>query len=83
MIPPIEESKYIPIMVLNIKARLYNFNNVFVFIKQCIQVYCSYTFSLVNDYSRVDWLSVMKTKPRSQAKFSQEDNNELNVVDDV
>ena len=65
MIPAIEESKYVPIMALNIKVRLYSFNNVFVFIKQSIQVYCSNTFSLANDHSRVNWLSILKIKPRS------------------
>ena len=43
---------------INSKARLRNINDVFVFAKQCQQVYYIYTPSFRNDRSRVDWLSV-------------------------
>jgi hypothetical protein len=39
-----------------------NVNNVFVFAKQCQQIYYTYTPSFKNDRSRVDWLSVLNTK---------------------
>ena len=49
---------------INLKARHRNVNDVFVFAKQRQQVYYTYTPSFRNDQSRVDWLSVLKTKPR-------------------
>ena len=48
---------------INSKPRLRNINDVFVFAKQCQQVYYTYTPSFRKDRSRVDWLSVLKTKP--------------------
>jgi len=42
---------------INSKARLRNINDVFVFAKQCQQVYYTYTPSFRKDRSRVDWLS--------------------------
>jgi len=47
---------------INSKARLRNVNNVFVFAKQCQQVYYTYTPSFRKDQSRVDWLSILKKK---------------------
>jgi hypothetical protein len=47
---------------INSKVRLRNVNNVFVFAKQCQQIYYTYTPSFKNDSSRVDWLSVLNTK---------------------
>jgi len=49
---------------INSKARLRNVNGVFVSAKQCQQVYYTYTPSFRKDRSRVDWLSILKTKPR-------------------
>jgi hypothetical protein len=43
---------------INSKARLCNVNDVFVFTKQCQQVYYIYTPSFRKDRSRVDWLSI-------------------------
>jgi len=42
------------------KAKHRNVNDVFVFAKQCQQVYYTYTPSFRNDRSKVDWLSVSK-----------------------
>jgi hypothetical protein len=53
---------------INSKARLRNINDVFVFAKQCQQVYYTYTPSFRKDRSRVDWLSVLKTKPRGRVE---------------
>jgi hypothetical protein len=46
------------------KAKHRNVNDVFVFAKQCQQVYYTYTPFFRNDRSRVDWLSVLKQNPR-------------------
>jgi hypothetical protein len=43
---------------INSKARLCNINDVFVFTKQCQEVYYIYTPSFRKDRSRVDWLSI-------------------------
>jgi hypothetical protein len=48
---------------INSKSRLHNINDVFVFAKQCQQIYYTCTPSFRKDRSRVDWLSVLKTKP--------------------
>jgi len=45
---------------INLKTRLHNIENVFVFVKQCQQVYYIYTPSFRKDRSRVDYLSIMK-----------------------
>jgi hypothetical protein len=47
---------------INSKARLHNINDVFIFAKQCQQVYYTCTPSFRKDRSRVDWLSVLKNK---------------------
>jgi len=44
---------------INSKARLRNVNDVFVFAKQCQQVYYTFTPSFRKDRSRVDWVSVL------------------------
>ena len=49
---------------INIKTRLYNVDDVFVFTKQCQQVYYIYNTFFRKDRSRVDWLSIVKTKPK-------------------
>ena len=70
-------------MVQNTKARLRNINDVFVFAKQCQQVYYTYTPSFRKDRSRVDWLSILKTKPRGRVEVVQDENEETNVRDEV
>jgi hypothetical protein len=57
---------------INSKARLRNINDVFVFAKQCQQVYYTYTPSFRKDRSRVDWLSVLKMKPRGRVEVVQD-----------
>ena len=64
---------------INSKARLRNVNNVFVFAKQCQQVYYTYTPSFRKDRSRVDWLSVLKTKPRGRVEVVQDENEDTSV----
>jgi hypothetical protein len=68
---------------INSKARLHNINDVFVFAKQCQQVYYTYTLSFRNDRSRVDWLSVLKTKPRGRVELVQDENKDTGVRDEV
>ena len=68
---------------INSKAKLHNANDVFVFIKQCQQVYYTYTPSFIKDHSRVDWLSVLKTILRDRVEVVQDENDDSNVEDDV
>jgi hypothetical protein len=68
---------------INSKARLYNVNDVFVFAKQCQQVYYIYTSSFRKDRSRVDWLSVLKTKLKGRVEVVQDENDDSNVRDDI
>ena len=68
---------------INSKARLRNINDVFVFVKQCQQVYYTYTPSFRKDRSRVDWLSILKMKPRGRVKVVQDENEETSVRDEV
>jgi hypothetical protein len=68
---------------INSKARLHNINDVFVFAKQCQQVYYTYTYSFRKDRSRVDWLSVLKTKPRGCVEVVQDENEDTSVRDEV
>jgi len=49
---------------INSKFRPHNVNDVFVFAKQCQQVYYTYTPSFRKDRSRVYWLSILKMKHR-------------------
>jgi len=68
---------------INSKARLRNVNDVFVFAKQCQQVYYTYTSSFRKDWSRVDWLSILKTKPRGCVEVVQDEKEGTNVIDEV
>jgi len=52
---------------INTKARLRSVKDIFVFAKQCQQVYYTFT-SFKNDCSRVDWLSVVKIKPKNHVQ---------------
>jgi hypothetical protein len=65
------------------KARHRNVNDVFLFAKQCQQVYYTYTPSFRKDRSRVDWLSVLKTKPRGRVEVVQDENEDTSVIDEV
>ena len=40
-------------------------------------MYYKYTHHFRKDYKRVDWLSIMKTKPRSHVQVVKDDNNEV------
>ena len=68
---------------INSKARLCNVNDVFVFAKQCQQVYYTYTPSFRKDQSRVDWLSILKTKLMGHVKVVQDENEDTSVRDEV
>jgi hypothetical protein len=68
---------------INSKARLRNVNDVFVFAKQCQQVYYTYTISFRKNRSRVDWLSVIKTKPKGHVEVVQDENEDTSVRDEV
>ncbi|KAL9346822.1 hypothetical protein Peur_061675 [Populus x canadensis] len=68
---------------INSKARLRNINDVFVFAKQCQQVYYTYTPSFRKDRSRVDWLSVLKMKPRGCVEVVQDENEDTSMRDEV
>jgi len=68
---------------INSKAGLHNIKDVFVFTKQCQQVYYTYTPSFRKDRSRVDWLSVLKTKPRGRVELVQDENEDTSVRDEV
>jgi hypothetical protein len=74
---------YHGLIEINSKAKLCNGDDVFVFIKQCQQVYYTYNLSFRKDRSRADWLSIVKIKPRGHVKVVQDDNDELNVGDDI
>ena len=63
--------------------KLDNINDVFVFAKQCQQVYYTYTPSFRKDQSRVDWLSVLKTKPKGRVEDVQDENEDSSVIDEV
>jgi len=68
---------------INSKARPRNINDVFVFAKQCQQVYYTYTSSFRKDRSKVDWLSVLKTKPRGRVEVVQDENEDTSVWGEV
>jgi len=68
---------------INSKARLCNINDVFIFAKQCQQVYYRYAPSFINDRSRVHWLSVLKMKPRDRVEIVQDENEDTSVQDEV
>jgi hypothetical protein len=74
---------YYGLVEINSKARLRNINDVFVFAKQCQQVYYIYTPSFRKDRSRVDWLSVLKTKPWGRVEIVQDENEDTSVRDEV
>jgi len=68
---------------INSKARLRNVNDVFVFAKQYQQVYYTYTPSFRKDRSRVDWLSVLTTKPKGRVEVVQDENEDTSVQDEA
>jgi hypothetical protein len=68
---------------INSKARHCNVNDIFVFAKQCQQVYYTYTPSFRKDRLRVDWLFVLKIKPKGRVKVVQDENEDTSVIDEV
>src|SRR4030065_269242 len=79
----IKVDPYHGLVEINLKARLHNINDVFVFTKQCQQVYYIYTPSFRKDRSRVDWLSVLKIKPKGRVEVVQDENEDTSVIDEV
>lgn len=65
------------------KIRLRNINNVFVFAKQCQQVYHNYTLSFRNDHNKNNWLFIMKTKPRSHIQVVHDGNEKVTRGEDI
>jgi len=59
---------YHDLVKINVKGKLHNVDNIFVFSKQC-QVYYTYTPFFRKTRSRVNWLSIMKTKLRVVSKL--------------
>ena len=74
---------YHGLVKINLKARPRNVNDVFIFIKQCQQVYYIYTHSFRKDCLKVDWLSIVNTKPRGCVEVVQYKNDKLTMGDDV
>ena len=68
---------------INKRVKLHNINDVFIFSKNCQQVYYTYTYSFRNDHNRVDWLFVVKTKPRIRVLVVEYDNDEVIEGDNV
>jgi hypothetical protein len=68
---------------INSKARIRNVNDIFVFAKQCQQVYYTYTPFFREDRSRVYWLSFLKTKRRGRVEVVQDENEDTSVIDEV
>jgi hypothetical protein len=74
---------YYGLVEINSKVRLRNVNDVFVFAKQCQQVYYTYTPFFRKNRSRVEWLSILKTKSRGRVKVVQDENEDTSVRDEV
>jgi hypothetical protein len=68
---------------INSKARHRNVNVVFVFAKQCQQVYYTYTHSFIKDRSRVDLLFILKAKPKGRVEVVKDENEDTSVIDEV
>jgi hypothetical protein len=68
---------------INSKTRHRNVNDVFVFAKQCQQVSYTYIPSFRKDRSRVDWLSVLKIKPKGRVEVVQDENEDTSVIKEV
>jgi len=60
----IKVDPYHCLVEININVRLHNIEDVFIFFKQYQQVYYTYTLLFRKELSRVDWLSMVKTKPK-------------------
>jgi hypothetical protein len=68
---------------VNKKIRLRNINNVFVFAKQCQQVYYNYTPSFRNDHNKNNRLFIMKTKPMSHIQVVHDGNEKVTRGEDI
>jgi len=68
---------------INSKARPRKVNDIFIFEKQWQQVYYTNTPSFRKDRSRIDWLSVLKTKPKGRVEVVQDENEETSVINEV
>jgi hypothetical protein len=68
---------------INIKATLCNVDDFFIFFMQCTQDYYIYTPSFRKNYFRIDWLFIVKTKPKGRFQVIKDDNDEVTAGDDV
>ena len=66
---------------INLKARHRNVNDVFS--KAMPTIYYIYTPSFRKNRSRVDWLSILKTKPKGRVEVVQDENEDTSVIDEV
>jgi len=66
---------------INLKARHRNVNDVFG--KAMPTIYYIYTSSFRKNRSRVDWLSILKTKPKGRVEVVQDENEDTSVIDEV
>jgi len=73
---------YYGLVEINSKAKLCNINDVFIFTKQCQQVYYTYTPYFRKVWSRVDWLSISKTTPRGCVEVVHDKNEDTSVWDE-
>jgi hypothetical protein len=74
---------YHGLVEINTKARLCNINDVFIFSKQYQKIYYTYTSTFKKDHFRVDWLSVVKTKPCSHVQVVYDGKDKVIVGDNV
>jgi len=58
---------------INEKVRLTTSLMFLFFAKQCQQVYYIYTHSFRKDHNIVDWLSIVKTKPKSHVQVVEDE----------
>jgi len=55
----------------------------FIFFMQCTQYYYIYTPSFRKNYFRIDWLFIVKTKPKGRFQVIKDDNDRVTAGDDV
>jgi len=55
----------------------------FIFFMQCTQDYYIYTPSFRKNYFRIDWLFIVKTKPKGRFQVIKDDNDRVTAGDDV
>ena len=79
----IKVDHYHGLVKTNTKNKFCNIEYVFVFAKQCQQVYYTYNHSLIKDCSRFNWLSIAKIKPWGHVQVVENGIDEVTAWDDV